>query len=70
MKVRFLKDAAGVKAGFENDIPENVAQVLLAKGVVEEVKASKKVESKKEEAPEMETKEEKTVSKRRTKSKK
>lgn len=72
MKVKYLKEAAGVKAGTERDLPEALAKALVSKGVVEEVKAAKqepKIE-KKEVKVELETKENKYVSKRKTKNRK
>jgi hypothetical protein len=66
MKVRYIKDAAGVSEGFEKELPNGLAEQLISKGIVEEVKSAPK----KQADPEMETKEEKQVSKRRTKSKK
>jgi hypothetical protein len=66
MKVKYLKLAAGVEAGTEKDLPIGLANQLIAMGIAEEVKSAPKKEAK----PEMETKEEKTVSKRRTKAKK
>ena len=63
MKVKYLKLAAGVEAGAERELPVSLANALIEKGVAEEVKSAPKKEAK----PELETKEEKTVSKRKTK---
>ncbi len=66
MKVRYIKDAAGISSGFERELPDVLAKQLIAKGILEEIKSAPK----KEAAPVLETKEEKQVSKRNKKSRK
>jgi hypothetical protein len=57
VKVKFIKDASGIKEGTEKLLPHNTAQECIALGVAELVEAkkaapkkaaSKKVESKEE----------------------
>lgn len=66
MKIRFIKEASGIAIGKEGDYPVNIAKPLIEMGIAEEIKSAPKKEIKEE----IETKEEKVVSKRRTKSKK
>ena len=66
MKIKYLKESAGVKAGTERELPEGLAKQLISMGIIEEVIGK----SYKEEAPVLETKEEKSISNRKTKSKK
>ena len=66
MKIKYIKDAAGIKSGFERDLPDGLAKQLINMGVVEEVKAVVV----KEASPELDTKEDKSLSKRKTKNKK
>jgi hypothetical protein len=68
MKIRILKEKAGMAVGFETEAPDNIAKTLIDKGIAEEVKALKKIV--KEESAELDTKEDKIVGKRKTKSKK
>ena len=63
MKVKYLKLAAGVEAGVEKDLPLGLAKALIDKGIAEEVKAVDKKEVK----VELNTKENKEVSSRKTK---
>jgi hypothetical protein len=69
MKVKYIKEAAGISVGTETNLPENLAKALIDRGIVEELKVVKKAVVK-EESAELETKEDKIVSKRKTKSKK
>lgn len=66
MLVKYLRDAAGVPVGTEKNIREEIAKQLIAMGVAEEIKSAPAKEIK----VELETKEEKNISKRKTKSKK
>lgn len=66
MKIKFIKEASGIAVGTEKEVSSVLAKPLIEMGIAEEVKSAPK----KEAAPEMETKEEKTVSKRRTKARK
>lgn len=72
MKVRYLKLAAGVAEGTERELPDVLAKRMIDMGVVEEVVSRKNVEAteEKEESIEFDTKEEKQISKRRTKNRK
>lgn len=66
MKIRFIKEASGIPVGKEGDYPNNIAKPLIEMGIAEEIKSSPKKEVKME----IETKEDKQVSKRKTKAKK
>jgi len=62
MRIKYLKDAAGIKKGTERELRDSLAKPLIAKGIIEAVKEAK--------TEALETKEEKKATKRKTKSKK
>ena len=70
MKVKYIKYNSGVAAGTSVNLRDSLAQYLISEGIVEAVSIKEVKVEQKEVKVELDTKEFKPTSKRKTKSKK